>query len=164
MVALILSGCAEPEPVPERSLPPRSLEVHAALESTAMCGGGSPQIAWRGQPEETKSFALTLISPSEQGPWVHWMAWDIPAEHDVLPAGVLATHAPPTQGIGSGNVVGYEAPCPQGDGARYVLRVFALEATLGLPPTTTWPELGAAIQAHTLSWGVQDLEVSGVSD
>lgn len=138
--------------------------VSARLEPESLCGGVSPNISWSGQPAETGSFALTLIGQAAQGTWVHWMAWDIPAEDDMLPSRVLATQAPPTQGIGSGNMVGYDAPCPQEDGAEYALRVFALEAPLGLPPTTTWTELGAAIQSHTLSWGVQKLEVRGVGD
>ena len=139
------------------------MAVSAALEPAALCGGPSPAISWSGYPDETGSFALTLLSPSAEGPWVHWMAWDIPADQDSLPAAIRPTHAPPIQGIGSSNVVGYEAPCPEGS-ERYVLRVFALTAPLGLPPTTTWSALGAAIQAHTLSWGMQVLEATGADD
>ena len=61
------------------------MTVSAAMEPAALCGGTSPAISWSGQPEEAGSFALTLVSPSAQGPWVHWMAWDIPADQDALP-------------------------------------------------------------------------------
>ena len=112
---------------------------------------------------ETDSLALTLIEPSHQGPWIHWMAWDIPSGEGGLEAGILATRAPPTQGINSTGSVGYAAPCPT-QSAHYELRIFALSAPLSLPPTATWAELGAAIQPRTLAWGVHTIEVSSADD
>ena len=163
MVLLILSACADPTPAPSPSPPPQGMAVSAALDPAALCDGRSPAIAWSGHPEDSGSFALTLIAPSAEGPWVHWMAWDIPADQASLAAGIRPTQSPPIQGIGSSNAVGYDAPCPQ-PGERHVLRVFALTSPLGLPPTTTWSTLGAAIQEHTLSWGMQVLEVTGGDD
>jgi Raf kinase inhibitor-like YbhB/YbcL family protein len=163
MLSLLLLGCTEPPPPLPAAPPPMGLTVTSGLPPSARCGGSSPAIAWTPPPPETASLAVTLVEPSAQGPWVHWMAWDIPPDETGLDAGILATRAPATQGIGSSGAVGYEPPCPSGPG-RYELRVFALDAVLGLPPTATWAELGAAIQPRTLSWGMLSIEVSGADD
>ncbi len=163
MVPILLLGCAEQPAQPTAAPPEPLIEIVAALPAASRCGGGTPAIQWSGLPPETGSLALTLIEPSEQGPWVHWMAWDIPSEQSGLEAGILATRSPPTQGINSTGTVGYAAPCPA-EAARYELRVFALAAPLALPPTATWSELGAAIQPQALAWGALTIEVSGADD
>jgi len=163
MVLILLLACADPVASRPDVSPPNGIRLTAALTEVSQCGGKSPEIRWQGLPPETGSIALTLIEPSPQGPWVHWMAWDIHPDQTGLEASILPTHAPPIQGIGSNNAVGYSAPCPEGE-ARYELRVFALGAPLGLPPTTSWQALGVAIQAHTLAWGQLIFEVSGADN
>jgi len=163
MVPLFILGCADQHTVPTGIPPEPVIQITAALPASSRCEGGSPAIQWIGLPPETNSLALTLIEPSPQGPWVHWMAWDIPFDEGSLEDGILATRAPPTQGINSTGSVGYAAPCPA-ESSRYELRIFALSAPLALPPTATWAELGAAIQPRTIAWGIRTIEVSGADD
>ena len=54
-------------------------------------------------------------------------------------------------GFGS---IGYRGPCPPpGDPHRYVLRVFALDSELDLPPGSGRSELEAAMEGRVLQSG-----------
>jgi len=49
----------------------------------------SPDLAWSGAPEETKSLALIVDDPdAPAGVWVHWVIYDLPADARGLPEGV----------------------------------------------------------------------------
>lgn len=101
----------------------------------------SPALAWSNAPAATRSYAVTLFdSDARQGKgYWHWIVADIPARVTALPAGsgsqrgVLPRGA--VQGIGSGNIHGYQGPCPPvGDPPHhYHLTVYALRVAR-LPP------------------------------
>lgn len=100
------------------------------------CTGGdvSPALAWSGAPAGTRSYAVTLFdSDARQGKgYWHWIVADIPARVTSLPAGSGsrggALPRGTVQGIGSGNIHGYQGPCPPvGDPPHhYHLTVYAL--------------------------------------
>lgn len=49
----------------------------------------SPALAWKGAPDGTKSFAITLYDPDAPtgSGWWHWLALNIPADTHSLPRG-----------------------------------------------------------------------------
>jgi Raf kinase inhibitor-like YbhB/YbcL family protein len=102
------------------------------------CAGGnkSPQLAWSGVPEGTRSFALTCFdpdAPTGSGFW-HWVVVNIPAatrelaldagklNGGLLPKGALQTRTD----LG---LTGYIGPCPpEGHGPhRYQFTLFAVK-------------------------------------
>jgi Raf kinase inhibitor-like YbhB/YbcL family protein len=122
------------------------------------CSGDnkSPQLAWSGAPEGTKSFALTCFdpdAPTGSGFW-HWVVANIPASVSELPldAGNPKTAQLPAGAIQVRNDVstlGYVGPCPpQGDHPhRYLFTLFAVGVDQ-LPVTTDTSPAVVGFQLH----------------
>ncbi|MBT9385214.1 YbhB/YbcL family Raf kinase inhibitor-like protein [Pseudooceanicola sp. CBS1P-1] len=104
------------------------------------CEGGntSPQLAWSGAPEGTKSFALTAHdpdAPTDSG-WWHWLVANIPATTTELATGISGSL--PEGVIELANdygATGFGGACPPpGEVHRYIFTVHALGVeTLDLP-------------------------------
>ena len=128
----------------------------------------SSPLAWSDVPEGTKSLALigddpdapSRAKPRPEGPWVHWVIYNIPAEVTELPEAVSRVAQPAQvpgarQGkhdFGSDNV-GYRGPMPpKGSGPhRYFFKLYALDRGLDLPPKdANKKSLLAAMQGHVL--------------
>src|SRR5437899_9091997 len=120
------------------------------------CSGGnrSPQLAWSGAPDGTRSFAVTCFdpdAPTGSGFW-HWVVVNIP--HDVtslaagasgggLPAGALETRTD----LGA---PGYGGPCPpEGDHPHRYL--FTLHA-VGLDALPVTADTSAAVVGFYLNF------------
>ncbi len=126
------------------------------------CSGGnrSPQLAWSGSPEGTRSFALTCYdpdAPTGSGFW-HWVVANIPVSVTELPldAGSPASGKLPASAITVRNDVGtreYAGPCPpQGDHPhRYFFTVFAVGAELQVNADTTPAVVGFQLHFNTLA-------------
>jgi Raf kinase inhibitor-like YbhB/YbcL family protein len=137
------------------------------LKSSAFAAGGmipkqytcdgqdiAPPLSWSNVPAKTKSLALIADDPdAPMGTWVHWVMWNIPptvralGEHlpktDTLPNGIK-------QGMTDFKRIGYGGPCPPSGTHRYFFKLYALDTTLNLPPTTTKKDLEKAMQGHIL--------------
>jgi serine protease Do len=118
----------------------------------------SPPLRWPGAPEGTKSFALVCEDPdAPRGTWVHWVLFDLPAETRELEEGVPATAALANgarQGKNDFGNVGYGGPAPpRGKPHRYFFKLYALDATVGLPSGATRDQLLAAVKGHVLAEG-----------
>ena len=124
------------------------------------CAGGnrSPQLAWSGAPEWTKSFAVTCYdpdAPTGSGFW-HWVVVNIPASTTEL-----ATGAGDGSGIPEGALQtrtdfgqpGYGGACPpEGDHPhRYVFTVHAVGVdALPVDADTSAAVVGFMLHFNTL--------------
>jgi Raf kinase inhibitor-like YbhB/YbcL family protein len=125
------------------------------------CSGGnqSPQLAWSGVPDGTRTFALTCFdpdAPTGSGFW-HWVVANIPSSVTVLPldAGNAAAGKLPAGAVTMRNDVGtneYVGPCPpQGDHPhRYFFTVFAVGGELEVNERTTPAVCGFQLHFNTL--------------
>ncbi|TNC66629.1 YbhB/YbcL family Raf kinase inhibitor-like protein [Rubellimicrobium roseum] len=122
----------------------------------------SPPLDWAEGPDGTQSFVLLMEDPdaAEEPPFVHWIAYNIPADVTDLPEGVPASErlAQPEgvlQGRNDQGSVGYTGPNPPvGDPPHaYHVQVFALDTTLDLPHGASRTEVLDAMEGHVLSVG-----------
>ena len=100
-------------------------------------------------PKESKSLALVLDDPDAADYFVHWLVWNIP------PNGNIAQHSSPgIEGLNSDDQNTYYGPCPPSGTHRYHFKIYALDTTLDLPPSSTRkPDLEKAILGHILAKG-----------
>ncbi len=109
----------------------------------------SPPLAWKGAPAGTKSFILICEDrdapsremPRPEGPFVHWVIYNIPANTKELPAGVAREEKPSRvkgarQGLNDFDEIGYAGPMPpKGSGKhRYFFKIYAIDRVLDLDP------------------------------
>jgi len=129
----------------------------APIPSTYTCDDKdiSPPLAFEGIPQGTRSLALVADDPDAPGgTWVHWVAWNIPPAASSLPENVAKKDRLPDgtrQGINDFQRAGYGGPCPPSGTHRYFFLLYALDATLDLPATTTRADLDRAMKGHILA-------------
>jgi Raf kinase inhibitor-like YbhB/YbcL family protein len=123
--------------------------------------GVSPNLAWAAVPN-AKAYAVIMEDPDAkpQLPFVHWVAWNIPAEVTRLPDGVqeqprLTEPDGVLQGRNTRGSTGYYGPRPPVGEAphRYHFQVFALDARLDVPFGADRDQVLAAMQGHVLAKG-----------
>jgi Raf kinase inhibitor-like YbhB/YbcL family protein len=126
-------------------------------------GDLSPVIEWSGLPAGAKSVALIMDDPdvpdtfkrqSGASEFVHWVAFNMPAQTTGIPEGGL----PAGGGITGANSAGqssYVGPCPppqyEPSEHRYVFTLYALDQMLALAPGATKDALLGAMQGHILA-------------
>ncbi|MGW5359967.1 YbhB/YbcL family Raf kinase inhibitor-like protein [Actinopolymorpha pittospori] len=154
--------------VPEFVLTSKDIAAGETLSTPQLSGlfgaGGtdtSPQLAWTGFPEQTRSFAVTVYdpdAPTASGFW-HWAVYNLPATVTDLPtgAGDPGSSALPSQAVTLANDGGVRqyigAAPPAGHGPhRYFFVVHALDvAELELPEGASPALLGFNLFGHTLA-------------
>ena len=127
------------------------------------CDGGnkSPQLAWSGAPQGTRSFAVTCFdpdAPTGSGFW-HWVVVNIPPNVTALSldAGNPASATLPKGALQvrtDFGKPGYGGPCPpQGDHPhRYLFTVFAVSMdTLPVTADTSAAVVGFYLNFNTLA-------------
>ncbi|WP_370933007.1 YbhB/YbcL family Raf kinase inhibitor-like protein [Amycolatopsis sp. cg13] len=139
-------------------------ETLAQPQLSGIFGAGgedrSPQLAWEGFPEGTRSFAVTVYdpdAPTASGFW-HWAVFNIPASVTSLESGAgdAAGSGLPSGAVslkGDGGVKQYlgAAPPPGHGPHRYFFVVHALDVeTLEVPEDATPAFLGFNMFGHTL--------------
>lgn len=119
----------------------------------------SPPLAWQAVPG-AKSYALVMEDPDADrpAPYVHWVAWNIPAGVTALPEGLstdprLDDPDGMRQGLNDRGAAGYFGPRPPaGSGVHhYHVQVFALDSMLDIDPGADRNALLKAMRGHVLA-------------
>ena len=122
--------------------------------------GVSPALTWQAVAG-AKSYAVIMEDPDAPNkPFVHWLAWNIPANVTSLPEGLqeqprLTEPEGVLQGRNTRGSIGYYGPKPPvGDPAHhYHFQVFALDTVLPLGWGADRDQLLQALQGHVLAKG-----------
>ncbi len=116
----------------------------------------SPAIAWSNIPAGTQSFVVNMLDPdvaiakgTETQP--HWIVWNIPATATGLPEGV-----PHGYDLADGaHQISASGPQYRGPGAaangplhHYTFEVYALDAKLDIPPSSSTQPITAALETR----------------
>src|SRR5664280_2610345 len=123
-----------------------------AIPSRYGCDGAnvSPQLAWHGAPDATRSFALLVTDPDARG-FVHWIAVDIPAASNGLGEGASGTGVAGREGRNDFGRIGWGGPCPPSGTHRYVFDLFALSAPRGLSGTPSAADVRRALAGRVIA-------------
>lgn len=123
--------------------------------------GVSPMLSW-GAVDGAASYAIIMEDPDAEPitPFVHWVAWNIPAGITELPEGLqeqarLTMPEGLMQGLNSAGRHGYFGPKPPvGDPPHhYHFQFIALDKVLELPATADRDALLEAVDGHVLAKG-----------
>lgn len=129
-----------------------SFQADSTIPKQFTCQGQniSPGLSWTNAPQNTQSFALTMLDPDAPGGTkVHWLVFNIPSNITSLEQNAtLPIEA--VSGLNSGNKPGYMGPCPPNGTHRYFFRLYALDTVLQLPNTAQYNDLINAMQQHII--------------
>jgi Raf kinase inhibitor-like YbhB/YbcL family protein len=118
----------------------------------------SPDLAWSGVPEGTKSLVLIVDDPDAPDPaapqmtWVHWVLYNIPPDATALSEAVAPTALPAgtREGLNDWKRTGYGGPCPPIGRHRYFHKLYALDAVLPDLGRPSKAKLEKAMEGHIL--------------
>jgi len=117
-------------------------------------GNFSPELAWTGVPEDTRSLALIADDPdAPAGLFTHWVLYGIDPKTNELPEHLPATGKLPNgarQGVNGFGEQGYGGPQPPSGTHRYFFHLYALDTDTDMPAGLTRQELDGAIEGHIL--------------
>jgi hypothetical protein len=140
-------------------------EIPAAY--TCKGEGVSPQIAWEGAPEKTRSYVLIATdwdgpSPNFRlGNFTHWILYNIgPQLHQIKSAAKPAELSGEKIDVGdnSSEVAAYKPPCPPLGKHRYLFRLYALDVPEIHPASRDRDDVMEAMKGRILAFG----EISGL--
>lgn len=111
----------------------------------------NPPLEIKGVPGSVDSLALIMDDPDAMEPagkiWVHWTAWNIPADKEKIGEGESLG----TEGMTDFRDVGYGGPNPPDGEHTYVFRLYALDSELDLMAGASREELEQAMQGHIVA-------------
>ena len=114
----------------------------------------SPALAWSGEPNRTRSFALIMDDPDAPlRIWNHWLLWDIPRGTHVLEER-FEPGSTGQSGTNDFGKPGYSGPCPPRGHLphRYYFKLHALNVEkLSLKAGAKRADLDRALKGHMLA-------------
>ncbi|HEX9405787.1 MAG TPA: YbhB/YbcL family Raf kinase inhibitor-like protein [Thermoanaerobaculia bacterium] len=122
-----------------------------AIPAKYTCDGanGSPPLVFGGIPSGAKSLALIVDDPDAPGgTFDHWIVWNIPPNTTTVAEGQSPQGVAGRNGFGKS---GYGGPCPPSGEHRYQFKLYALDAMLNLPPSSSKGDVETAMNNHTLA-------------
>jgi Raf kinase inhibitor-like YbhB/YbcL family protein len=139
--------------------------VHVFNQDGCKGANQSPALSWSGEPEGTRSFAITMFdpdAPTGRG-WWHWTVFNIPATAHFVPenAGVARSTRLPLGAVQGRTDYGfshYGGPCPPAGAPphRYVITVYAVRVPR-LPLTAQSSGAGVASELRSTTLGTAQL-------
>jgi Raf kinase inhibitor-like YbhB/YbcL family protein len=138
-----------------------AFERNGTIPSKLMSSNASgPTIQWTGAPDNAESFAVIVEDPDAAGqrPFVHLIAFNIPADQKQINLGDLDNSRMSEHGImlgkNSENQTNYFMPQPpSGQAHHYHFEVFALDGKLPLQNGANKKELLDAMNGHVIAKG-----------
>ena len=141
-----------------------SHDTDIPLRFSAYGDNVSPDLSWANLPAGTQELALILDDPivDMPQPFVHWVAYNIPATASGLPAALPTDPVVAADGLqGMINGIngtrqsGYFGPRPPVDGKvhNYHFRIYALDKKLNLADGVNKEGLLEAMSGHILATG-----------
>jgi Raf kinase inhibitor-like YbhB/YbcL family protein len=110
----------------------------------------SPTLKIDGVPKEAKSLVLIVDDPDAPGGnFTHWLMWNVVPDLTEIVANRVPSHA--VQGVNDFGKSKYSGPCPPPGIHRYYFKLYALDTTLALPPTSKRKALDSAIKGHIIA-------------
>ena len=110
----------------------------------------NPTLKIDGVPKEAKSLALIVDDPDAPGGnFTHWLMWNVVPDLTEIAANRLPSHA--VQGVNDFGKSKYSGPCPPPGIHRYYFKLYALDTTLALPPTSKRKAVDSAIKGHIIA-------------
>ncbi len=159
LIALVFILIAYVRPVQAQlTLNSPAFDSGAAIAVGNSCSGNdqSPPLTWSNAPQATKSYALIVEDPdAPSGTFIHWVAYNIPAQVNSLPAGVpqnAEIAGGGKNGINGFDHIGYNGPCPPpGNMHHYHFRLFALDSMLTPGDKADAAALESAMKGHVIA-------------
>ena len=111
----------------------------------------SPTLTIDGVPKEAKSLVLIVDDPdAPAGNFTHWLMWNIVPTPTEIVGNKPPLHA--VQGVNDFGKSKYSGPCPPPGGVhRYYFRLYALDASVGLPPKSKRNVVDSAMKGHIIA-------------
>ncbi|MFB6170532.1 MAG: YbhB/YbcL family Raf kinase inhibitor-like protein [Haloarculaceae archaeon] len=113
----------------------------------------TPPLHVAGVPDDAESLALVVDDPDAREPagkvWDHWLVWNVPPDTEKVPEGWAADDA--VEGQNDFGERGYGGPNPPDREHTYRFRLYALDATLDLPPSARTDDFEDAALGHVLA-------------
>jgi hypothetical protein len=130
------------------------LSEGSAIPARYTCQGDniSPPLNWKGEPSNTKSFALIVNDPdAPSGNWNHWIVLNIPAATHELMENVTSFPKGTLIGKNSFGKYAYGGPCPPSGEHHYYFTLYALDTILQSSKDLTLSQLEQDMHGHILA-------------